>query len=160
MGGRRLTQVVAIAAGAIALGAGSANAEIRVLDTDGRTLARFATLSCRVDSAGFHGRAKNRGWRLVTRIQPFAGFKRYELEYGENESAASFFLDPPGGGNTFSNVQEPPEAAQRLTLGGAIQFPGGRKRIGLAFPITYDSEGADPNIVRVVGIAACAYKRR
>lgn len=87
------------------------------------------------------------------------GFKTYELEYGENESPGAFFLDPPGGGNTFSNAQEPPPVAPRLTLGGGIQFPDGRKRIRLAFPITYASQGDDPNIVRVVGTATCRFAR-
>lgn len=157
---RRLARTVAVAAGAVAIGAGSADAAIRVWDPDGRELVRFTALSCRVDSAGFHGRAVVKGWRLVVRIQPFSGFKRYPLEYGEGESEASFFLDPPGGGGTFSNAQEPPPAAARLTLGGSIQFPGGRKRIRIAFPIAYDSSDADPNVVRVVGTASCAYRRR
>jgi hypothetical protein len=141
------------------LAAGAAQAAIRVTTTEGAEVARFASLSCRTDRAGFHGRGVEQGWRLVVRIQPFAGFKTYELEYGDNESAGAFFLDPPGGGGTFSNAQEPPPAAPRLTLGGAIHFPNGRKRIRIAFPITYDSNGDKPNIVRVVGSAKCTYPR-
>lgn len=155
-----MARVAAIAAGCMAVGAGGADAAIRVTTTEGDEVARFAKLSCRVDSAGFHGRATAKGWRLVARIQPFVGFRTYELEYGENASAASFFVDPPGGGGTFSNAQEPPPAAPRLTLGGGIQFPSGRNRIRIAFPITYDSEGSNPNIVRVVGTARCGYPRK
>ncbi|UGS38491.1 hypothetical protein [Capillimicrobium parvum] len=140
--------------------AGAAQAAIKVTTTEGAEVARFSSLACRTDSAGFHGRAVVKGWRLVVRIQPFAGFKTYQLEYGENESAASFFLDPPGGGNTFSNTQESPLVSDRLTLGGGIQFPNGRNRIRLAFPITYDSDGDKPNIVRLVGTAKCTYPRK
>ena len=93
------------------------------------------------------------------RIQPFNGFHSYDLEYGDTGSAA-FFLDPPGGGNTFSNGQVPPTDFPRLTLGGAVGFPKGKAILGLAFPIAYDSSGANPNIVRVVGTARCAYPRR
>jgi hypothetical protein len=155
-----MLRALAIAVGGVALWAGAADAAIRVVTDQGQEVARFGKLSCRVDSAGFHGRATANGWRLVARIQPFSGFKTYELEYGENASAASFFVDPPGGGGTFSNAQEPPPAAPRLTLGGGIQFPSGRNRIRIAFPITYDSEGSNPNIVRVVGTARCGYPRK
>ncbi|MBX5440215.1 MAG: hypothetical protein IRZ32_01670 [Solirubrobacteraceae bacterium] len=157
---RRLARTVAVAAGAVAIGAGSADAAIRVWTPEGQELVRFRTLTCRVDGAGFHGRAVVRGWRLNVRIQPFSGFKRYPLEYGLGEQLRHFFLDPPGGGETYSNAQEPPPAAARLTLGGSIQFPGGRKRIRIAFPVTYDRSEGEPSIVRVVGTAACSWRRR
>ncbi len=157
------TRWTACLAGAlVAAGSASAAAEaaIQVKSTDDAEVVRFAKLSCRVDQAGFHGRATVKGWRLVARIQPFRGFRTYPLEYGLDKSAATFFLDPPGGGETFSNVQVPPTDIPRLTLGGAIHFPGGRTRIRIDFPIAYDRSDRDPNIVTLTGGAKCAYPRR
>ena len=164
MAGARTGIVAAVAVGTLMCGlaAQAAHGAIKVTTTDGTEVASFDKLSCWTDKAGFHARAVAKGWRLVVRIQPFSGFKTYPLEYGygEDKSPGAFFLDPPGGGNTFSNAQEPPPVAPRLTLGGAIQFPKGRKLIRLAFPVTYDSAGDSPNIVAVVGTASCTYPRK
>lgn len=158
---RAVATALAAAVAATAAAATPAAAAIRVTTTDGRQVASFNALSCRVDSAGFHARQVARGWRLVVRVFRFDGFHRYLLEYGEDASGApSFFLDPPGGGNTFSNANEPQTDVPRLTLGGAINFPQGRRTLRLTFPVAYDSEGRDPNIVRVVGNAPCRFGGR
>lgn len=157
--GAALVAGVALAGGLPPGSAATADAAIRVTTTDGRLVVSFPSLSCRVDKSGFHARKVVRGWRLVVRIFDFSGFHSYPLEYGD-EGDAAFFLDPPGGGETFGNGQEPTLAADRLSLGGGLRFPSGRRKLWLAFPITYDSQGNNPNIVRVVGTATCTYPRR
>lgn len=151
---------VAVLAVMIAVIAAPASATIRVTSTDGALVASFPRVDCRVDRAGFHANKVARGWRVVMRIHRFAGFHLYPLEYGHREAGAYFILTPPGGARAFSNSVEPQTDIRRLILGGSITLPGGKRTLRLAFPITYDTGGADTHIVRVLGSAACSYPRR
>jgi hypothetical protein len=159
---RRRALATAVSAVTLAIAgwsAAPASAAIVLSTTDDRVVARFTSLSCRVDKAGFHARQVVRGWRLVVRVFRFDGFHRYLLEYGEGEGRPAFFIDPPGGGDTFSNANEPRTDVPRLTIGGAILFPRGRRTLRLNFPIAYDGEGPRPNVVHVVGDAPCRFGR-
>jgi len=149
--------VIALAAG---LYAAPARAAIKVTSTDGALLASFPKVDCRVDKAGFHANKVTRGRRLVVRIHRFTGFHLYPLEYGFGEAGTYFILTPPGGARSFGNSIEPKTDIRRLTLGGSVAFPGGKRTLRLAFPFAYDSEGADTHIVRVLGSAVGPYPRR
>lgn len=75
-----------------------------------------------MDAAGFHGRHTAAGWRLVTRTQGsrWHGVRhRYQLRYGHTHPGGiSFFLDRPGGGDTFTNLNNP--VNHRSPAGGPL----------------------------------------
>jgi hypothetical protein len=122
----------------------------------------FRLFACRVDAAGFHAYGSSASasgvWKLLVRIQPFSGYHSYDIEYGDNQSAANFIVDPPTG-RSYSNGNEPPTDQRRLTVGGAVAFVGGRTTMGVQFPITYDGAFPRPKIVNVYGRATCHYPR-
>ena len=118
----------------------------------------FRTLSCEVDSRGFHAVGRSGSWKLLIEIRPFSGYHKYEIEYGD-AGPVDFDVfgpsNPPGFG--FSNAQEPPTDQRRLTAGGGLAFPGGRSRLSLSFVITYDGRRPRPGVARVLGVASCRY---
>lgn len=119
----------------------------------------FHALSCRHLPGGrFHAVGRSGSWKLVIQIRPFSGYRKYEIEYGD-DAVVDFDVygpsNPPGFG--FSNQQEPPTDQRRLTIGGGLAFLGGRSRLYLGFPFTYDGRYPRPGVARVLGIASCRY---
>lgn len=121
----------------------------------------FRSLRCSVANRRFYATARAGSWRLVVQIRPFRGYRNYEIEYGD-EGAVDFTVygpsNPPGFG--FSNAQQPPVDQRRLTVGGGLAFPGGRSRLRLAFPVTYDGRWPNPGVIRLMGVASCRYPSR
>ena len=130
-------------------------------DAAGQVLVTFRSLKCTAKSTGFHGRARAGGWSLLVRIRRFKGFRRYRLPYGL-PARTSFQIEPPSGAPSYSNIWKP-DPIPLPEFGGAVAFPGGRKRLYLGFPSAFNSvELPATGRVAVVGKAACRYpsKRR
>lgn len=164
---RRSLWIAALCAWAalvLASPAGAA-AAIEVRSLDGADLASFDALRCKTVPGvgigkGFTASAKQGGWRLTVRIYDFRGFHRYPIEYG-SEGNVDFFVSR-GAGRTFSNVAKPDTGAgpdgPRLTLGGAVAFPGGRGKLGIGFALAYELGDFDSQ-ASVAGRAQCRYGR-
>ncbi len=142
--------------------AGPANAAIDIKLRNGPSIAKFDELACKVSRSGkeFAARAKKpvRGWTLSVRIDSFSGFKKYEIEYGDNSPADFFFFRPPLRGSPFTNIIDPSPGGPLpdLTLGGGVAFSRSKKgrSLALSFPITYDDPPSE-DWVNVRGKAAC-----
>ena len=121
----------------------------------------FRSLRCSVANRRFYAAARAGSWKLIIQIRPFSGYRSYEIEYGD-AGPVDFLVygpsNPPGFG--FTNAHEPPTDLRRLTLGGGLAFPGGRNRVRLAFPVTYDGRWPHPCVIRLAGTASCRYPSR
>lgn len=155
---KSVVAVVATFAVLLFLPAGHAAGAIKVRTEDGAVLARYKMLDCDVSKRhGFHAdHGAVNGWkfRAVIYRNSFDGFKRYKVKYG-NDSDADFSVF--NGRRSFTNQFAPKTDIPRLVVGGAFQFPNGRKALRMGFPLAYDGNGPNPNWVSVAGEARCKY---
>jgi hypothetical protein len=152
----RIGVAVASAAAAVACSsAASADAALTLRDSDGKKLAAFNSVACKVASKAkvFTGTATAAGWKLSVKIQPFGGFGFYHVGYG-NGGKANFTVS--SGDTTYSNKQFPGDTSTPETgEGGNIGFPGGGDKIGIAFGTAFQV-GETHEYASLGGLAACS----
>lgn len=146
-----------LAAGAIS--APQATAAIKVRTEAGQQLAKYRTVDCKRNRRGFFADHKAvDGWKFRAEIlgADFTGFHTYKIRYGQR-SLADFSVFRRAG-TSYSNHFEPKTDIPRLDVGGAVQFPRGRKVFRIGFEIAYDRVGPNPEWVSVNGQARCQYR--
>ena len=107
-----------------------------------------------------NGLNDRQGVRLVIKIEPFKGLGRYEVDYGDRSVADVFVTlrtgDPSG--FTYTNTNENPKVANRLTTAGAVTLSRlGRTglRVYVGVPVIYSDESNRPKVIGLYGSAPC-----
>jgi hypothetical protein len=133
----------------------SAQANVRVLDSEGTTLVSFASASCKKASKKgallkFIATARKSGYRLSVNIYRLSN--DIDLGYG-GDGPADFTVTGPGG--SWTNLNRPPNAPPG---GGGIRFNGKRTRMSLGFTAAFD-DGFSSS-VGVGGALTCKYPKK
>jgi hypothetical protein len=130
----------------------AAEANVRVLTSDGDTLVSFSSASCKKASKKgallkFIATAKKSGYRLSVNI--FQLSDDIDLGYG-GDGPADFTVSGPGG--SWTNLNRPPDAPPG---GGAIRFNAKRTKLALGFSPAFN--GSFSSSVGVGGALTCKY---
>jgi hypothetical protein len=151
-----MNRLIALGALVLALSIpAAANANVRVLDSDGTSIVSFKSAACKKASKKgallkFIATAKSGGYKLTVNIYRLSN--DIGLIYG-GDGPADFTVRGPGG--SWTNLNRPPQAPPG---GGAIKFNAKRTRLALGFSPAFDD--ALSSTVGVGGALTCKYPKK
>lgn len=163
---RTLAPLTAAVVALGALAAPSAQAAIEVGDEEGRVVARFAQVTCKVTSGKggkrFHASAKSGRWSMSLTIYPgdFKGYGRtYDIRYGDDSPVDVNVW--PRGSRAFSNTYrretyETPEGGITLPAPGRVRFrtSGKRRTLEIGLGAIWNGPTSDEDVA-MAGRATC-----